>query len=490
MSELSSLALAEAWRGGYAWRVLADDGQAGWIQRHRDGEGASVWAISRQRGKSFAAMLHACSLAIERPGSILRYAAKTKESAEGILIPTLEQILETCPAELRPKLGAPIEFPNGSTLWWAGTDAQSFDRLRGPRSHLIILDEAAFYQDLPKVEAALLPSLQTTGGKALYLSSPPESPAHEFKARFESARAADRSERSTIHDNPRLGPEGVARIANAEAKRLGLTVEQLFQSTYWRREYLAEFVVESSRAAVPAWEAHCDACVADVERPAHYDAYVGADFGFEPDPTGLLWGWYDIATSTVVIEREAELRAATIRQTVEFAKATERELYGADRFDGTMLAAAELTELPEWLVSRIHAKAPRQPYLRAADAPKQTLAEISGEHGYALLPVHKADKRVHVDALNDLVLQHRLKIHPRCVRLREQLATTLWNRTRTEWERSTQGDHGDLVDALVYLVREIRWHRDPRPPVNPTDSAAFRPTRRTSPLAGLGRRLF
>jgi hypothetical protein len=56
----------------------------------------------------------------------------------------------------------------------------------------------------------------------------------------------------------------------------------------------------------------------------------------------------------------------------------------------------------------------------------------------------------------------RIRIHRRCVRLIEQLYATVWNRTRSEWER-TDKDHGDLVDCLVYLVRMVRWNRDCRP---------------------------
>jgi len=495
---VGSVAMADAWRLGLAWRVICDEQQVGWIERSRGANGSSVWCIGRQRGKSFAAITDDVSFAIEHPDVIIRYAAKTKESAAGILFPTLKQVLATCPVELWPKKMVdnpdaqpnPLTWDNGSTFWWAGTDAQSFSRLRGPRAHRIRLDECAFYQDLQEVEAALLPQLTTTGGQTLYLSTPPESPAHDFVARYRAAQATGRAEHGTIHDNPRLGAEGVRNVAQREADRLGLTLEQLFASTYWRREYLAEIVIEEMRAACPQWEANRAACVGARERPLHFDAYVSQDFGFLPDPTGQLFGWYDVESGVLVIEEEAEHFGKTIKQVTEHAKSVETKLYGVDRFAGTLLGAADLNfeELPEWLRTQQHRTAPRQPFLRVADAPLQTLAEISGEHGYALMAARKADKRLAVDTFNDLVRQHRVLIHPRCVRLIEQCATTLWDTTRSKWERSPRGDHGDLFDCAVYMAREVRWNRDPRPPAVVTDSA-WRPPAPTGQFAALTRGL-
>jgi hypothetical protein len=48
-----------------------------------------------------------------------------------------------------------------------------------------------------------------------------------------------------------------------------------------------------------------------------------------------------------------------------------------------------------------------------------------------------------------------------------QMESVLWNKQRTEWER-TALDHGEGIDCLVYLARNLRWHRDCRP-VEPRD---------------------
>lgn len=478
--------VAELWRRGEAWRVLADvgletGGQREWIRAVDSSppQSANVWMISRQRGKSWAALLYACCLAVRVPGAIIRYAAQTGKSAKAIIEPTMAQLLETMPEEVQPTPNSErglYEWPNGSVLVWAGTDNEQFERLRGPRAHLILLDESAFYADLERVESALLPQLTTTGGRVLYLSSPPETPAHPFVARYRAAQAHGRARHATLHDNPRLGPEGVARIARAEAERLGLTREELEASTYWQREFLARVVTEASRAVVPAWtEARAASLVVEWERPKLFDGYVAADWGVRPDPKATLWAWYE-PTRGLYIEEELEARDCTISEWVGQSKAVEKRIWGVDKWEGTLLGLDEwvktLKEVPAFLERSLRRAAPRQPYLRVGDDDAEVLLELATTHGFVVVPTRKHDKHLSVDALNQLVVEQRLHIHPRCVRLREQLFSTLWNRHRTDWERTAK-DHGDLVAALVYLCRNVANHRPATPVVD--DWAPMRP---------------
>jgi hypothetical protein len=472
-AELVRAARAQLWRDGEASAYLLDPGQAEWVQAFRAGDGAAVWMIGRQRGKSYAALTLACEECARRPDVIVRYAALTGKSARAIVLPTLVEVLRDCPPDVRPEvreIDGVVRWPNGSTLTWAGTDNEQFDRLRGPRAHLVLLDESAFYSDLERVESALLPQLTTTRGKALYLSTPPESVAHPFVARYRAAQAAGRARHATIEDNPRLGPEGVARIARIEAARLGLTDEQLRTSTGWRREYLAELVTEESRAAMPAWNERLHAAaVGEWERPAFWDGYQAHDPGITGDPHASLFAWHDPARNELVIEDELELRSAatTIRAWADSIKATEARLYGAHSWDGTIIGASdwarEFGGLPEYCQTAISEKAPRQPYLRVADNAQGLCRDLSSDYGLACFPTPKHAKAIEVDRCNTLLAHGRIRIHRRCTRLIEQLYSTVWNRSRSEWER-TDKDHGDLVDCLTYLTRNVRWHRDCRPP--------------------------
>lgn len=101
--------------------------------------------------------------------------------------------------------------------------------------------------------------------------------------------------------------------------------------------------------------------------------------------------------------------------------------------------------------------------MRVGDDDARVTVDLALQHGIGVLPSAKHDKALWVDTLNQLVRERRIRVHQRCVRLLEQLRSTLWNRTRSQWER-TDRDHGDLIDDLVYMARNVTWHRDCRPP--------------------------
>lgn len=482
MTDARTIALHEAWHYGEAWRHpdVCDSHQRAWLQRVRawvDGgeQTSAVQRWGRQVGKSWSGIAFDLSEMQRRPGIIVRYAALTAKSCAAIVVPTFEALAATMPRSVLPKLSeqkGTITSPNGSTLVFAGTDNEQFDRLRGPRSHIIDLDESAFYADLVSVENALVPQLQTTRGIVIYRSSPPETPAHPFTQRDAAAQANGRWSKATLHDNPRLGPDGVARIAAAEAERLGLTLEQLYASSYWRREYLAEMVTEEGRAALPAWTDEAQAAlVGDWQRPAHFDGYVSADPGKTGDPHATLWGFHDPATNTLTIEHELELRSAPthVGAWADEVKAIESRLWGVNRWEGTLSGATRelLAPLGEEFMRVYSLDAPRQPFLRVSDEDARCTVDMALQHGVAFIPSARHDKWQWVDTVNQLIRERRLRVHSRCVRLLEQMRSTLWNKSRSQWER-TEKDHGDLVDCLMYMVRNVKWHRDcrPSPPVD------------------------
>lgn len=486
-------AVAELWRRGRALDWLLDEGQRKWRADFLATPplSSTVWNVGRQRGKTFDAVALSLEMGTTRANAIIRYCAKTKDSAVGIVSPAWNALVATMPPEMRPVQGrSDYEwlFPTtGASFVLFGTDAQSFTKGRGPRTDLQLLDECGFYQDLVSVESALLPSLQTTGGRALYLSTPAESVGHPYTQRIRAAQAAGRYQHDTFWSNPRVQHEAVIE---AERTRLGLTREQFLGCTYFRREYLAEIVTDESRAAFPAWTIErAKLLVGDWQRPTYFDAYMAIDPGKTGDPHAGLWAWMDPASSTVTIESELELRSAghTIGAWAAELKKREESLYGTRSWDGTLLGAADWAQeyggIPEYAQRCVSDKAPRQPYLRVGDNDGLVLGTLTAEHGLGVLPTRKDDKHLAVDAVNHLLVTGRLKIHSRCERLIEQMYSTVWNRTRAEWER-TDRDHGDLIDCLVYLMRNIRWHRDCRPP--PTGDVFALPEHlRAKPTSGL-----
>lgn len=467
LADAESALLREAWRRGLAWLRICDDGQIGWIERFNSGVGSFVWQHGRQRGKSFAAFALLDSYARAWPESRVRFVALTIDTARGILSNSMADYLATCPEDLRPKKdGDDWLYPNGSRLIVVGTDATTFRRARGfSRIGLQAIDECGFMQDLDEVQSALQPGLQVPGpsgetGRTLYLSTPSVSPAHPYAQIARVHRARGAFELETFQDNPRINPQSVVQ---REMERTGYSREELFASTAFRREYLGEWVLEESRAALPAWTAERAAAqTVAVERPAFFDGYVAIDLGYSPDPSFVLLAWHDVAGNRVVVEREAEVRSGTVADLAASAKELETQAWGASRFDGTLLAARDMLELPEFLQRKLHSTAPAQPFLRIGDNDMMVLAELAQTHGYAVVPTRKDEKALAVDFVNQLISTGRLVVNPRCVRTLEQMGSAVWNRARTGWERNSR-DHSEAIDCLAYLCRNIRWNRDVRP---------------------------
>ncbi len=467
--EVANAAMRELADKGYFTDFL-DDQQKKWVHDFRTIPGDHVWKIGRQRGKTFAAVSEVFETMATNAHWIGKYCAKTKDSAAEILVPTFEQILKPMTPSLRPQVkDNTVIFRNGSILKWAGTDALSFDKLRGPFCHRIALDEAAFYQKLKEVESALLPQLITTrsvGGKALYLSTPPLSKKHPFVSRFLAAKAKGRAQEGTIYDNPRLSEEDILVVLDAFAENQGMTREEARASTVWRREYMGEIVTEVSRVALPAWtEDIAKRCTVERERPQYFDGYSALDTGFD-DGFGLLFGYWDFARQVLVIEAEYKAQRVTTATMIREAKRIENELWGVEGWNGTLRGAKDLyagmEKVPPWIADRINADAPKQPYLRCADATKLGLADISSEYGVAYIPAEKHEKHLAVDFLNIAIARGQVEVHPRCKELLVQMESVIWNEARTEWERDEHG-HGELIDALVYMWRRVDKHRDPRP---------------------------
>ena len=426
-----------------------------------------VCCISRQRGKSYWAVVECVCLALRKSGASIKYAAGTQKAVRAIIEPLMKEILETCPAHLRPSFDSQRSvwtWPNGSELTCAGVDNGHYESLRGTKADLVVRDEAGFFEaaDWDSIDAVLAPQLLTTGGMSLIVSSPPESPAHPFHRRFLSAVAAGRGKHRSIEGHPRLTTEQIALFLAREARARGMTLDEYKASSHFRREYRAEFITEETRAAVPAWTADAaKELVKAVTRPAHFDWYSSLDPGFG-DPHAGLAGWWHFELQALVIEYEFELRGGNTEQMARAFKAMEAEAWGGNVYEGKLRGASDWKDLPDWLKSAVSATAPRQPLLRVGDNDSLVLADLAQLHGIAVLPTRKDEKHLAVNDLDIMVRARKFFVHPRCVRLIEQLFGTTWNNRRNGWERTAK-DHGDLIDNAVYMVRNVRRHLDPRP---------------------------
>ena len=391
-----------------------------------------VLKCSRQMGKSFFLCVLAIQYALAHPGAQIKYAAPSAKMVKKILRPHFREILATCPKALRPTFhtqDGEYRFPNGSMITLAGCDRENAESLRGQHAHLAIVDEAGFIDDLKYViDDILVPQTINTKGTIILASTPAKSSGHPFKHFCDEADADGTLVHRTIYDNPRVTPEEIERLKKEAGGE---------DSTTWKREYLAEDVTDEESAVIPeATEGRLREITREVPRPMFYDVYAGMDVGWSPDFTGLLWGWWWFEQATLVIEYEFVMRRMVTSTLAQVVKEME-----ADGFPG------------------------RTPYKRVSDTEERLIADLAADHKLYFIPTAKDNKDAAINNLRQTVSgQHgNLIIHPRCKALRRQLKNGTWNKQRTQFERSEVDGHYDLLDALIYLNRNVDRHRNPIP---------------------------
>lgn len=443
-----------AWKVGELAFLMDANQQECWAWMEKLFENPDVLELvlewSRQLGKSYLLCAFAIAFAIKNPGAQIKYAAPTAKMVKKIIRPHFRALLRTCPKNLQPRWRAAdgeFEFPNGSVITVAGCDKENAENLRGQHAHLAIVDEAGFIDDLKYViDDILSPQTLNTGGRIIIASTPAKTTGHPYKEICDAAREEGRLSHRDIYANPRITERTILRYKRkAHGGRLPAEGED--ESTTWRREYLALHVTDEESAVVPEFAKFKVKVVRETVRPELFDAYAGMDVGWSPDFTGLLWGFWWFEEATLVIEHELLMRKMNTETLAEEVERIEAEFYrGHGRCED-------------------NANVP-QPYLRVSDTDLRLISDLSIKHRLLFVPTAKDDKDAAINNLRLMVqgTNGRLLIHPRCVKLIRQLENAVWNKTRTEFERSALDGHYDLVDALIYLARNIVRGRNPVPP--------------------------
>jgi hypothetical protein len=493
-AEIRREARAELWRRREVWPLLEvylDRDQLEDMRAFMDGGDAgrlpsADWCddISRQRGKSWKWTVFCVVWCHCVPGQQVKYLAQFGTSVRGIIAPTISQLLEDMPAEYRPKHAGTdaihvdhqdhkwtFPHPSGgaSVLHATGANNKHYKSLRGPRAHLLVQDECAFYDDFDDVQAALRPMLITTGGACVYATTPPETPAHPYEATCAALKASGRYVHRTIHNHPRLTERQIEDLLTREATRKGMTLHAFKRTTYYRREFLCLHVVEETRAVVPEWSMAAqdvddslpegvlwgDTLLREVERPRFADTYTFSDFGFTRDPSAVLFAWWDFTGARLVVEDETPpLHRTRTDKLAEAYREKCRALWPTtlpQPFDG----ARRSEDGTYW-----------EPYMAGGDQGgrgEEVLGELAKEHGLHWVGANKTDLEIRVNEVRRIVAAGKVVVHPRCKHLRKQLAHGLWaDRAKSDFERSAEG-HLDHLAALVDLVSILDRQRNPVP---------------------------
>lgn len=491
-AELRQLLNREAWRRGNLRHLLHPDQKLAY-DRIKVSTGRFILEIARRWGKTTLLMLLAFEVCLRAAGRRVVYGAPTYRALREFVLPVVEKLAALAPTEYRPRFNATtghVTFPhNGSYVALFGAqDKKAADRGRGPEAEAAFLDEAGFTPVLMYVLRSIFgPQLLHTGGRTILGSTPAPLPDHDFTVLAERAELTGNFLRRSVFQNPMLTAEQLRAFIEQDARDEGLTPEDYQLTDTFRREYLAERVIDRLLVVVPEWGAinettkrpNSESCIGIVERPEFYDGNTWLDFG-GADPHAATFGYWHFRQAKYVVEDEALLRGGeNTEQLARVVKQKETALWGVNRWEGTLRGAADpqlLAVLPDWMREAIDEDAPQQPYSRVADNDLQLIRDLYELHGLAFAPTEKHQKDLAVNNVRVMVSAHQLLIHPRCVHTIRHIGTTTWANNRRQTYARRGGQHGDLLDTIVYGVRNLS-RRNPEPAhlgLSPGQSARVR----------------
>jgi hypothetical protein len=416
-------------RGELSWKLRAN--QEDPSQRWQASKVPTFVAVlNRQGGKTWWLCTEAIALCLRHPGFQVLYGTYSLKATHAIIEPTMAELLEDCPRELRPRPNSvmgTLTFPNGSMIEMAGFDDGRAENYRGRKKHLVIVDEAGFIDDLRYVTKSILnPMLKTTRGRMLMASTPPKTPAHDFVALFREYEARGATAKKTILEDPSVTPEDIDRIAEECGGR---------DSVHFRREHMCEFIVDEEHAVLPEFtDAKAAELVREFEVPRYFIPHTALDIGWR-DYTFDLFAYYDFARGKLCIQDELRIRKMTTNRLADGIREKERALWPGK---GHMVR-------------------------RWGDVNLHVLHDLSVLHGLEISPTAKDDLEAQINQVRLWIQQNRIEIHPRCTNLIRQMHTAVWNRARNKFEQSSTEGHFDGVAALIYLVRNTPAHENPYP---------------------------
>ena len=172
--------------------------------------------------------------------------------------------------------------------------------------------------------------------------------------------------------------------------------------------------------------------VKEYEKPQYYIPYVSIDLGYT-DHTAALIGYYDFKNCIYVIDNEFILKQPTI---LDIKKSLDVLEQG---YDSTKIK-------------------------RFSDNDLLVLSELNRVYNVKITATKKDDKEAQINNLRVLLQQNKIYINPKCENLIVQCETVSFNKNHTSYNRVDE-HHFDLVDALLYLIRNINIKENPVPPV-------------------------
>jgi hypothetical protein len=382
-----------------------------------------VGNISRRLGKSFTLVTFAIEEALKRKQKI-RYGSAFLTDLEEFILPAFEIILADCPEHLRPRYMTSRKvwrFQNGSEIKLIGLDKNP-NGLRGNAISIMIIDEAAFVQNLKKIYTSVIipATMKQKNIRLIFISTPPESPAHYFVALIQRAKLEGYDLELTIDDISDLKPEERKRVLDEVGGE---------ESDTAQREFFCKIISDPIRAVCPTFNESIH--VADCPEPTHCNWAFVADIGGLKDyAVGYLAAYHHELRKLVFWDESWFMNRTPTPEILEGFKKLENQRVTT-----------------RWI-----------------DAHGQTQVDFAFAGFSAALPP-KDNFQAGIQLIRAAFHNNEILIHPRCKLLILTLKTGLLNRLGTDYERTEELGHCDALAAAIYAVRVVDRVTDYRPNV-------------------------
>ena len=390
---------------------------------------------SRGLGKTYFGAKKSVQTGIKKTSRI-KIGTEFQTDLEEFLLPNFEAVLQDCPKSCLPKWkssGSKFVFPNGSEIKLIGLDRKP-NGLRGThQTDLIILEEAGFISKLETIYYSVIvpTTMHRPDCEILLPTTPPEALDHFFWTLFDLANLQGDVPVLTIDDNPLLEPSDIKRIEDEMGGR---------ESVAFQREYLCKRIPDGVRQLTPEFSkaAH----VAELKRPPYFEYLIktsSLDSGVR-DHTVQLYSVYDFPNAILHIEDELVLHGNEVITDTIYKRTVEQE------------ASLGYRKSDRW--------ADNDNLILIQDLNRLGFKDESGRHW---TPTSKDSIEAGVNLVRTWLKQGRIRINPRCRFLIGTLETALWNKQRTDFDRSKVYGHADALSALIYLIRNVNTRTNPIP---------------------------
>lgn len=445
-AKLTESGKREAWFRGQLYHLLRPDAQSriywsihDWKHDHPEDSGPFVINAHRGLGKSFLLILLAIERALSGPNQFVRIAAPDREQCRSYARPIIRQILDQCPRELAPeKVDDVWSFKNPR---WGQPGAVSelelvsckddAERQRGPRSDLIVVDEARNIVNLAYVLEDIFGFHFVGRERPLMVlcSTPPHSADHVYTKKYvEEAKVEGRYIEIPTFENKDWRPQDDRMLSKLVGGK---------KTIAWLREAHCQLQSDPERLIIPEIvEARSTVIVNTYERPQFFFPYMFMDTGWV-DFTALIWAYPDWAEQLLIVEKTILVRRKNTGFIAELIRETERELYGEH--------------------------GPAHGITRVGDLTPQQLDDLEIDHGVTVLPaIDRHDPDSTIATLRTRIQNHGLRIIESTSRgLIHQLENGVRDDKTGKIPRSQEMGHCDALMALAYGNRNVDYHANP-----------------------------